>query len=291
MKILLSGSSGLVGSAVLEMLFNEGHEITCLKRGSKAGQIWNTDVLKNTSFDAVVHLAGDNIASGRWTKRKKKSIYDSRIHGTRELIRYLHGTKIPPKIFICASAVGFYGDRGDELLDENKEKGTGFLSDICNDWEKETLALTNKSRIVNLRFGMILSPDGGALDKMVTPFKMGLGGTLGSGCQHLSWVSINDVTNIILYALNNHDISGPVNAVSPIPSTNKELTKEICKALGKRTFLPLPEFAVKLIFGKEMAEEMLLASSRVTPEKLTVAGYKFIDQSLYATLKFCLNKK
>ncbi|MGL1931391.1 MAG: TIGR01777 family oxidoreductase [Desulfotalea sp.] len=288
MRILLSGASGLVGSNVLQRLFDDGHEISCLKRGGKKSTIWNTELLNNSSFDAVIHLAGDNIASSRWTKKKKETIYNSRIHGTREIIRYLQGTNNPPKTFICASAVGYFGDRGDELLTEDKSRGRGFLANICHNWEKEATKIAggaNNTRVVNLRFGMIISAEGGAIGKMLPPFKKGLGGNLGSGKQYLSWVSIDDVVNIVAYALKNDAISGPINAVSPIPTTNGELTKELCKAIGKRPFLPLPEIIVKIAFGKEMAEEMLLSSCRATPEKLTMAGYEFIDVNLSSTLK------
>lgn len=293
MNILITGSSGLVGSATTTYLFSAGHKLTCLQRNKiQKGKFWNTDALGDASFDAVIHLAGENIATGRWNKGKKKRIYDSRIEGTKELISFLKTRVHAPKVFLCASAVGFYGSRHDEILNEKSSKGTGFLSDICGDWEKEAQKISSEgTRVVFTRFGMVCSPDGGALKKMIPPFKMGLGGRIGSGQQFVSWISIRDIVTIIDFALNNARIEGPINVVAPQPTTNAELTKTLGNVLDKSTFFPLPAFMAKILLGAEMAEELLLASTRAYPTKLLEAGYDFQDKSLNKTLLYCTGKE
>ena len=292
MKTMITGCSGLVGSALIESLFNNGHSIQCLKRDTTPGShhIWDTDSLpqdQNNSFDAVIHLAGENVANGRWTKKKKEQILNSRLDGTRELIDYVSLLANKPKVFLCASAIGYYGNRGNELLDETSSLGVGFLAEVCRQWEKATQRLTSLGvRIVNLRFGMILSPNGGALSKMVPPFRAGLGGVVGSGEQHISWVSIRDVVSIIDFITKNESISGPVNIVSSIQTTNRELTKTLGKVLNRPTIFKVPASAARLMFG-QMADEMLLTSCRVTPQKLIQAGYQYTDQSLEAVLRYC----
>ncbi|CAG37230.1 conserved hypothetical protein [Desulfotalea psychrophila LSv54] len=293
MKILLSGSSGLVGTALLERLFQDGHSITCLKR-QKAGsdkKIWNTDRLTDDTFDAVIHLAGDSIVGGRWTKGKKQRIRDSRILGTRELVQFLGKLTTPPKVFCCASAVGYYGSRGDTVLTESSPKGTGFLADICRDWEEEAGKIASRGcRVVNLRFGMILSPRGGALQKMLPAFRLGLGGKVGNGQQIISWVSIRDIEEIVPFILAHSEIEGPVNVVSPQSTTNAELGKNLGKILSKPTFMVLPRLMASIIAGSEITQEMLLASTKASPQKLVAAGYEFRDKSLNKTLLFCLEK-
>ena len=292
MKTMITGCSGLVGSALIESLFKNGHSIQCLKRDTTpdSRHFWDTDSLpqgQNNGFDAVIHLAGENVANGRWTKKKKEDILNSRLDGTRELIDYVSLLADKPKVFLCASAIGYYGNRGNELLDETSPLGVGFLAEVCRQWEKATQRLTSLGvRIVNLRFGMILSPNGGALSKMVPPFKARLGGVVGSGEQHISWVSIRDVVSIIDFITKNESISGPVNIVSPIQTTNRELTKTLGKALNRPTIFKVPASAARLIFG-QMADEMLLTSCRVTPQKLIQAGYQYTDQSLEAVLRYC----
>lgn len=289
---MITGCTGLVGSALIDSLFKNGHSIQCLKRDKTPGahHFWDTDSLpqdQNNGFDAIIHLAGENVANGRWSKKKKEAILNSRLDGTRELIDYVSLLADRPKVFLCASAVGYYGNRGKEILDEKSGLGVGFLAEVCRQWEKETQRLTNLGiRIVNLRFGMILSPNGGALHKMVPPFKLGLGGVVGTGEQHISWVSIRDVVKIIDFAIKNELISGPVNVVSPIQTTNKELTKTLGKVLQRPTIFKVPATAARLIFG-QMADEMLLTSCRVTPQKLMQAGYQYIDQSLESVLRYC----
>lgn len=295
MKTMITGCTGLVGSALIESLFKNGHSIQCLKRDTTPGtqHFWNTDSLpqdKSGGFNAIVHLAGENVANGRWSKKKKEGILNSRLDGTRELIDYISLLADKPKVFLCASAIGYYGDRGNEILDENSSLGVGFLAEVCRQWEKETQRLSSLGvRIVNLRFGMILSPDGGALHKMIPPFKAGVGGVIGTGKQHISWISIRDVVSIIDFIIKNESISGPVNVVSPIQTTNKELTKTLGKVLKRPTLFAVPAAAARLIFG-QMADEMLLSSSRVTPQKLMQSGYQYIDQSLESVLRYCTEK-
>lgn len=296
MNTMITGCTGLVGSALIESLFNNGHSIQCLKRDTNpsSNHFWDTDSLpdnQGSSYEAVIHLAGENVATGRWSAKKKEAILNSRLEGTRELIDYISLLTNKPKVFLCASAVGFYGNRGNELLDENSSLGVGFLAEVCRQWEKETQRLSQLGvRVVNLRFGMILSPNGGALSKMIPPFKAGLGGIMGSGAQHISWVSIRDVVSIVDFIMKNESISGPVNVVSPIQCTNRELTKTLGEVLSRPTIFKVPTAAAKLIFG-QMADEMLLTSCRVTPQKLMQAGYSFHDQSLEAVLQSCVSSK
>lgn len=292
---MITGCTGLVGSALIDTLFKNGHSIQCLKRDTSQRPIhfWDTENLpeNGSSFDTVIHLAGENVADGRWTEKKKEHILKSRIDGTRELIDYISLLPEKPKTFLCASAVGYYGNRDNMLLDENSPLGVGFLADVCRQWEQETQRLTSLGvRVVNLRFGMILSPRGGALHKMLPAFKAGVGGVVGSGDQFISWISIRDVAAIIDFLSKNKSLSGPVNVVSPIQTTNRELTKTLGRVLGRPTAFKVPATMAKLVFG-QMAKEMLLTSCRVTPQKLMTAGYTFIDQSLEATLKYCVGKE
>jgi len=293
MKTMITGCTGLVGSALIEGLFKNGHSLQCLKRDTAPGSnhFWATDSLPTgdgNNFEAIIHLAGENVASGRWSAKKKEAILKSRLDGTRELIDYISLLTEKPKVFLCASAVGYYGSRGNELLDENSSLGVGFLAEVCRQWEKETQRLEQLGvRVVNLRFGMILSPKGGALTKMIPPFKVGLGGVIGTGEQHISWISIRDVVGIIDFLMNNESIRGPINVVSPIQCTNRELTKTLGEVLSRPTIFKIPTPVVKLIFG-QMADEMLLTSCRVTPQKLMHAGYSFLDQSLESVLNSCV---
>jgi uncharacterized protein (TIGR01777 family) len=280
----------------VEFLFKKGHSIQCLKRNLEAGSdnFWATQELPEnnaTEFDNVIHLAGENVAQGRWTEKKKKSILLSRLEGTKELVDYISILTEKPNVFLCASAIGYYGSRGNEILDENSSLGTGFLADVCRQWEKETQRLSAMGvRVVNLRFGMVLSPKGGALHKMIPPFQARLGGIIGSGQQYISWISIRDLVKIVDFIIQRDHIKGPVNVVSPIQTTNKELTKALGKALNRPTPFKVPAFMAQLIFG-QMADEMLLGSSRVTPKILLEAGYEFDDQSLDAVLQYCTQGK
>jgi uncharacterized protein len=296
MKTLMTGCSGLIGNALIEYLFQNGHSIQCLKR-NKDGEknlFWATHALpKNTSgvFDNVIHLAGENVADGRWTAARKEKILASRVEGTRQLIDYISLLANKPKTFLCASAIGYYGHSLDEIFNEDSPVGGGFLADVCYQWEKEVGRLSAMGiRTVNLRFGMVLSPKGGALNKMIPPFKKRLGGVLGHGQQFISWISIKDLVAAVDFIIKHPNIKGPVNVVSPIPTNNKILTETLGRVLNRPTFLKIPGFVLKLLFG-QMADEMLLCSTRVTPKVLLEADYNFQDQSLEAVLRNCIDSE
>jgi uncharacterized protein (TIGR01777 family) len=292
MKVLIAGASGLVGSALIPALEAEGANVTRLVRTSAgAGEIeWHPnndqiDTAKLEGFDAIINLAGENIAAGRWSDDQKRKIHDSRVNGTHLLSEAIAKLKQKPKVFLCASATGFYGDRGDEMLDEQSDSGGGFLAGVCREWELATApAIAAGVRTVNLRFGPILAREGGMLAKLLTPFKMGMGGRVGSGKQYISWVAIDDVVAAIMLALKDESIRGPLNIVSPHPVTNEEFTKTLGHVLSRPTALAMPAFAVRLAFG-EMADEMLLASQRVLPKRLSDASYVFKYPQLEGALR------
>jgi uncharacterized protein len=292
MKVLIAGASGLVGSALIPALETDGAEVTRLVRTTAgAGEIeWHPnndqiDAATLEGFDAIINFAGENIAAGRWTDDQKRKIHDSRVNGTHLLSEAMATSKAQPKVFLCASATGIYGDRGDETLDEQSDSGGGFLAGVCREWEKATEpAVQAGVRTVNLRFGPIISREGGMLAKMLTPFKMGMGGKVGSGKQYISWVAIDDAVNAIKLALKDESFRGPLNIVSPHPVTNEEFTKTLGHVLSRPTALHMPAFAVRLAFG-EMADEMLLTSQRVIPKKLNDAGYEFEYPELEGALR------
>ncbi|MFN2576856.1 MAG: TIGR01777 family oxidoreductase [Pyrinomonadaceae bacterium] len=292
MKIAIAGSSGLVGSALIPILQSDGNQITRLVRASpKAGEIeWhpNQDALSAGKFeglDVIINLAGESIAAGRWTDEQKRKIHDSRVNGTHLLSEALAKMNARPKTFICASATGFYGDRDEEILDEQSESGSGFLAGVCREWEQATEPASKAGvRVVNLRFGPILAREGGMLSKLLTPFKMGMGGRVGSGKQYISWIALEDAVSAIKLAIDTQTIHGPLNVVSPRPVTNEEFTKTLGHVLNRPTALAMPAFAVRLAFG-EMADEMLLASQKVMPKKLTSAGFEFRYPDLEGAMK------
>lgn len=297
MKILISGSHGLVGTNLIESLISPDHEVYRLVRhyAESPSEIeWNPDrysiaLARLEGFDAVVHLAGESIAEGRWTEEKKKRIRESRVKGTRLLGDALANLTNPPKTFISASAIGYYGDRGDEVLTEASAPGNDFLSEVCVEWEKATAFATEKGiRVVNCRFGIILDAKGGALAKMLPPFRMGVGGKIGSGEQWMSWIALDDVIGGIKFALANASIKGPVNFVAPAPVTNAVFTKTLGKILSRPTIFPIPAFGVRLLFG-EMADALLLGSQRVEAAVLQNSGYLFkypvLEGALAHTLK------
>jgi len=295
MKILVAGAGGLVGSALVPSLESDGAEINRLVRSSpKANEIeWHPnqggiDATRLEGFDAIINLAGENIAEGRWTDEKKRKIRDSRVDGTHLLSEAIAKLATKPRVFLCASATGFYGDRDDQILDETSDSGGGFLATVCRDWEGATEPAAKAGvRVVNLRFGPILAREGGMLGKMLTPFKMGMGGKVGSGKQYISWVAIDDVVGAIKLALADESIHGPLNVVSPNPVTNEAFTKALGEVLSRPTVMSIPAFAARLVFG-EMADEMLLVSQRVAPKKLNEAGYQFKHPELESALRHYL---
>jgi uncharacterized protein (TIGR01777 family) len=299
MRVLVSGSKGLIGSSLVPFLAAEGHPVTRLVRGPArpggAEVPWDPkqsrlDPGMLESHDGAVHLAGENLASGRWTPQRKAELVDSRVKGTRLLAETLAGLTRPPRVMVCASAIGYYGDRGDQVLTEESPYGHGFLADLCREWEaSSTSAEENGIRVVRLRFGVVLSPVGGALKKMLLPFRLGVGGRLGSGQQYMSWIVLDDVLAIILRALTDDAFAGPVNAVSPNPVTNLVFTKTLGRVLMRPTIFPVPEFALQAAFG-EMAEETLLASNRAQPAKLQAAGFAFSHPDLEGALRHVLGK-
>lgn len=298
-KVIVSGASGLVGSELLPLLQDGGYEVSRLVREDSAvdgGDVfWDPaggelDAAALDGAEAVVHLAGENIAAGRWNNARKKRIRESRVDGTKLVCARLAEMPTPPKVLICASAIGYYGHRGDETLTEESPVGEGFLPDVCREWEESTEAATSAGiRVIRLRIGIVLSPRGGALRKMLVPFKMGAGGKVGDGRQYMSWISLDDLAAAIVHCIKDESISGAVNAVSPEPVTNKVFTKTLGKVLRRPTMFPLPAFAAKIIFG-EMAEAMLLCSSRVVPEVLAESGFEFAHPGLESALRHQLEK-
>jgi len=292
MRILITGASGLIGTALRKSLEQKGRELLLAGRHNpeKPNQIkWTVEEgfaepERLEGVDAVIHLAGESISALRWTEEKKRAIRDSRVLGTRSIVDAMSRMNQKPKIFIAGSATGIYGDRDGEEMNESSVPGDTFLSEVCKAWEAESLRAEGLGiRTVLLRTGIVLSKDGGALAAMLTPFKLGVGGVVGSGRQYMSWVSLDDEIGAINFVLENENIRGPVNVVSPNPATNQEFTKTLGEVVHRPTFLPLPAFAVDLIFG-EMGDELLLNSTRVIPEKLLDAGYQFNDINLKKAL-------
>ncbi len=298
MHIAVTGSSGLVGSAVVPFLTAGGHRVTRLVRGRPAGEGeagWDPtagvpDVSRLEGVEGVVHLAGESIAAGRWTPERKNAIRRSRVEGTCRLCEVLAKLARRPKVLVSASAVGFYGDRRDENLTEDSSPGQDFLAQVCREWEAATEPASKASvRVVHLRFGMILSPAGGALKKMLLPFRMGAGGRIGSGAQFMSWIGIDDAVGAIHHALSAESLKGPVNAVAPTPVTNIEFTRTLARVVSRPALIPMPAFAARLAFG-EMADALLLASQRVMPTRLQGSGYRFRYPELESTLRHLLDR-
>ena len=289
MKIAVTGATGLIGSALVRSLPTAGHDVVRLRRPSD----WDPD--KHTvdpsvfrGVDAVVHLAGENIAGGRWTGSRKSRILESRAKGTRLIAETIAGMADRPQVMVSASAIGYYGDRGSEVLREESGPGSGFLADVCKQWEAATDPATRKGiRVVHLRTGIVLSTDGGALPKMLLPFKLGVGGRIGSGNQYWSWISLEDVCAAIQHCIQASTLHGAVNLVSPSPVTNQVFTKALGQVLGRPTIFPLPAFAARLALG-EMADALLLASARVEPAKLQASRFVFRNKDLQPALQHLL---
>ena len=299
MKVAVTGATGLIGSALVPFLRSGGHEAVALRRasgGPGGGEAeWDprTGALSAgvvDGLDAVVHLAGENVAGGRWTAARKARIRGSRVDGTRRLAAALAALPRPPRTLVAASAIGFYGDRGDETLDESSAPGEGFLPEVCQAWEAAADAAREAGlRVVHLRIGIVLTPAGGALGQMLLPFRMGVGGVIGSGRQYMSWVALDDVLGGVLHALRTEDLAGPVNAAAPNPVTNAAFTKTLGRVLRRPTLLPLPAFGARLAFG-EMADALLLASARVDPARLRDSGFRFGHPGLEDALRHVLGR-
>jgi uncharacterized protein len=297
MKIVMTGASGLIGSALMTHLNARGLQVIPLVRhpprqdrreiywDPAAGRI---DAESLEGFDAVIHLAGESIASGRWTPAKKRSILASRVEGTKLLVRTLRSLRRPPQIMISPSAIGYYGDCGAKILREDDSSGTGFLAGVCREWESAAGEMaTAGTRLILLRLGMVLSKSGGGLQRMLPVFRVGLGGKIGDGCQYVAWIAIDDLLGIVDFALLHASIRGAVNAVAPNPVTSHEFSKILGRVLRRPALFPVPPFAVRLMFG-EMGEQVLLASARVVPARLIEAGYQFRYADLEGALRHVL---
>lgn len=293
MRIAITGASGFVGTAAGTELTTAGHDVVRLVRGRARGArdiTWDpaTGELDRAALgrvDAVLHLAGENVAGGRWTAARKQRIADSRGPVTERLCRALAALPQPPAILISASATGIYGDRADEELDEHSAPGTGFLADVARAWEAGTAPLRAAgTRVVHLRIGMVLDPAGGALQRMLTPFRLALGGRLGDGRQWVSWITRGDLLRAIAFALDHRELSGPVLAVAPEPVTNAQFTRALAAALRRPALVPVPGFALRALFG-EMADALLLASQRCRPHALLQAGFRFDQPAVSPALQ------
>ena len=296
MHVMLTGSTGLIGTALMPFLAGQGHQVRRLCREPSSGAEtthWNPadGTFAEGAFDgidAVVHLAGESIASGRWTAARKARIRDSRVDGTHRLCEAMAALESPPTVLVAASALGYYGDRADEVLDESATPGTGFLPTVCQEWEDAAAPARRRGvRVVHLRTGIVLSAHGGALAQMLLPFKLGVGGVLGSGDQFMSWITPDDLLGITQRALADDGIHGPVNTVTPHPVTNREFTKTLGKVLRRPTVVPIPAFAPRLALG-EMADALLFASTRVDPAVLRKARFEFAHPNLEEALRHVL---
>ena len=303
MDILISGATGIVGRALVEHLLAREHRVTVLSRGGPrsdapynrvSGHIrWNPPTVPPAvravdGFDALIHLAGEPIAARRWTVAQRKRIDESRVAGTRLLMKQLHSTESPPPVVISASAVGYYGDTGERTVDEKALPGTGFTPDVCRRWEAEALAARGfGSRVILLRTGIVLSERGGALARMLPIFRAGLGGRLGNGLQWMSWITAGDLARVVAHCLDHEELAGPVNAVSPEPVRNRDFTRALARQLGRPALAPAPATVLRLMYGR-MAEETLLASQRVRPALLEQSGFTFETPGIEAALRIAV---
>ncbi len=300
MKIVVSGSTGLIGSALVPRLVEEGHDVVSLVRrrvtpgeralswdpeaGEGRGGRIDRAALEGTGAEAVIHLAGENVF-GRWTPAKKQRIRESRVQGTRLLSDALAGLSRKPRVLLAASAIGYYGDRGEEALTEQSAPGEDFLARVARDWEAATAAASRAGiRVVNMRFGVVVTTSGGALARMLPAFRVGLGGPVGSGKQYLSWISLDDVINAVRHVLANTDLTGPVNMTAPTPVTSREFAKTLGRVLGRPAVVPVPAFALRMVFGTEGAA-MLQSGQRVLPARLLASGFRFQHSELEPVLR------
>jgi uncharacterized protein (TIGR01777 family) len=299
MKVVISGASGLIGKRLAKELVDAGHEVLRLVRTvpKSADEVrWDIDrgeidIAALQGIDAAINLAGENVGEGRWTDEKKKKIYESRVQGTRLLVSAMTQLDPKPQVLISASAIGLYGDRGDEIVTEESARGKGFLADVCDAWETETKpAEAAGIRVVVPRLGAIFSNDGGAFPKLVMPFHLFVGGKIGSGKQWLSWLTIDDLIRVLVEFLHDERYRGAVNVVSPEPVRNAELARALGQKLSRPSFWTVPKFAVELLFG-EMGRETVLASTRVVPQRLLELGFEFKAPSLDAALEKLLNSE
>lgn len=296
-KIAVTGASGLVGSELVPALRRSGYEVVCLVRRppSGAGEVrWDPDAgtIDRDGLRGVagaIHLAGENVASGRWTEAKKARIRDSRVRGTALLSRTLAELSPRPRVLVSASAIGYYGDRKSEVLDETASRGDGFLASVCEEWEAAAAPARDAGiRVVHPRIGLVLSKEGGALAKMKVPFLLGLGGRIGEGSQYMSWITLDDLVSVLCFSLECESLVGPVNAVSPAPVTNAEFTATLGRVLKRPAVLPVPKLALRLAAGSDMANEMLIGGARVAPAALHAQGFRWAHASLEAALRSLL---
>lgn len=294
-RVLVTGASGLVGSHLMHSLARAGYDTVALTRQRYAGAVqWDPDgrridVASLKGFAGVVHLAGENIAAGRWSRKRKQRILESRVAGTRFLTETLADLQSPPSVFVQASAIGYYGDRGEELLRETSAPGNGFLSEVCQQWERASQPMVERgARVARIRLGLVLSMRGGALPQMVRPMRFGLGGPLGTGEQITSWIEINDLLAAIKHVLETETLDGAVNCVAPQTVSNGELTKHLGRMMRRPTMLGVPRPLLRLLLGREMADELLLASTRVEPTRLLQSGFRFRFPTIEGALRHLL---
>ncbi len=294
MRVLMSGASGLIGRALARRLTSAGHEVVPLVRQEgKGGILWQPetgrfDRSSAEGADAVVHLAGEGVAAGRWTSARKQRIHDSRVRGTRLLCDGLRDLRRPPRVLAAASGVGFYGNGGETTLDESSSAGTTFLAKVCIDWEGACDPIRDRTRVVHVRTGIVLSSEGGALAQMAPIFKLGLGGRVGDGRQWMSWIGFEDMLRVYEAVLADDSIAGPVNGVAPNPVRNEEFARTLARALHRPAWIPAPAFALRTLLGAEMADELLLTGARVLPRRLSESGFSFAMPDLAGALASAL---
>lgn len=290
MRILIAGASGFIGMKLVSFLEKQGHVVDRLVRSGTKGVVWapelgEIDVARLEGFDAIINLAGENIASARWTEGKKQRIRNSRVLSTKTLAKAITELRNPPQVWINASAIGYYGNKGDQLVDESFAQGQGFLAEVCAEWEEATHPAKERGvRVVTMRLGVVLSIEGGVLRKMLLPFLLGVGGVLGSGKQWMSWIALSDLLAAIAFILKQEALRDAVNVVAPEPVTNYTFTKTLGRYLWRPTLLWMPRWFVKTAFG-EMGDELFLTSGRALPKKLQMAGFTFRYPTLEQALK------